>query len=332
MREALADAAVILIDPAVPSVITPDGIPVIEVIGTEASKTLAGCERVLVQMREAGVRRGDLVVAVGGGVVQDVATLVSSLYMRGLPWVYAPTTLMAMADSCVGGKSAINVGKIKNLVGNIYPPRSVSIDPGFISSLPTKAVVAGLCEAVKICFCRGDESFRGYLELAGEPFESGEESGRAALLAHVLDAKRWFIEVDEFDKRERLQLNFGHSFGHAFEAASGFMLPHGVAVGIGVLAAAAHPAASGPLLSEFGDYVVELLEPVTDLLAPAYRDSDWDSFRAALAADKKNAHGRLRLILPVASGGVDFVELPLDDESLAASEECVHQAFRQVLG
>lgn len=329
---ALASAAVVLVDPVVPGVVIPNGIPVVEITGNEASKTLAGAERVLAAMRGAGVRRGDLVVAVGGGVVQDVATLVSSLYMRGLPWVYVPTTLMSMADSCIGGKSSINVGAIKNLVGNIYPPQSVAIDPLFISSLPSDAVIAGLCEAVKICFCRGQESFHEYLRLAGTRFESEDEARQALLLEHVLDSKRWFIEVDEFDKRERLQLNFGHSFGHAFEAATGFSMPHGVAVGIGMLAAASHPAAEGPLLNDLKQYVLDLLAPARERLAEIYSGCDWAVFRSALSADKKNSHGKLRLILPVAGGGVNFVEQDLTAAALTQCQECVHEAFETVLG
>ncbi|WP_448629983.1 3-dehydroquinate synthase [Cellulomonas soli] len=187
-------------------------------------------------MREAGVRRGDHVVAVGGGVIQDLATFVTDVYMRGLPWSYVPTTLMAMADSCIGGKSSINVGDVKNLVGGIYPPSAVVVDPDFLASLSATARAAGFSEAAKIAFCRGPETFDGYLA-AYDGFEGDPD----ALIDLVLRAKRWFVEIDEHDRKERRLLNFGHTFGHALEVAVDHRISHGLAVAFGVLCATRHP-------------------------------------------------------------------------------------------
>lgn len=329
----IASCAVALIDPNAPSVELPSGIRVIEVTGSEDSKTLRGCENVLVEMRKAGVRRGDRLAAIGGGVVQDVATLVSSLYMRGIPWIYVPSTLTSMADSCIGGKSSINAGGMKNLAGNIYPPQLIYADPDLLATLPAEAIAAGLAEAVKICFCRGGSAFHDYLALAAElpASPAADPEQWAALVNHVLRSKKWFVEVDEFDQKERQQLNFGHSFGHAVEAASGFALPHGVAVALGMLAACEHPAARGPDVTALVDYCVRLLEPVEEIVRRTSEATDWEHFRSALASDKKNRRGTLRLVIPSA-GGVEFVEAPLDDPSLRQAEQYAKAAFRQVLG
>lgn len=148
----------VLADPFFGDRFTDAAVRVVWVAAVEEQKTLTRAERLILACRDAGARRGSRLLAVGGGVVQDLATLVASLYMRGLPWVYAPTTLMAVAESCIGGKSAISAGNVKNLVGNIYPPEAVVVDPSFIATLAPEGVAAGLSEAVKICFCRGPGS------------------------------------------------------------------------------------------------------------------------------------------------------------------------------
>lgn len=329
---AIGGANLILLDPSVAPGALPSGVPVIELIGDESTKTLAGCEQVLVAMRSAGLRRGDTVVAIGGGVVQDVATLVSSLYMRGVDWIYVPTTVMSMVDSCIGGKSSINAGGIKNLVGNVYPPKTVAVDTRFVETLPEIAVAAGLCEAVKICFCRGGSSFTRYLELADDAGSLTDASATAALFAHTLTAKKWFIEVDEFDKAERQQLNFGHSFGHAYEAASGFALPHGIAVGIGMVAASLHPGSSAGPADSLIEYVVRLLHPFGDQIRASEQNADWARFRLALSSDKKNSRELLRLVLPSSVDPTAIIERPLNEEELATCEDCVKRAIEKIAG
>jgi 3-dehydroquinate synthase len=262
----------------------------------EDHKTLSYAEGLLVEMKNAGATRGSHLLAVGGGVVQDLATLAASLYMRGIAWTYVPTTLMAMADSCIGGKSSINAGGAKNLVGNIYPPRQIVIDPHFLGTLSEEALVAGFGEASKICFCRGTSEFDRYLEL----YEIGE-TATAALLRHVLSTKKWFIEIDEFDRRERRLLNFGHTFGHALESATRFQVSHGVAVILGMLCAVeyAHVDAAGT--DALVKHCRRLLERVPELPAQL-SDVDLDRFLNAFSHDKKHGRDGVHLILPTPNG------------------------------
>jgi 3-dehydroquinate synthase len=307
---ACADAGAVVVDSRLTGLLPPTSAPVVEVEASEENKDLAACERLALALRDAGVRRGDLLVAVGGGVVQDVATFVASVYMRGLPWTYAPTTLMAMADSCIGGKSSINAGGVKNLLGNIYPPGRVVVDPVFLRTLAPAAISAGLAEAVKICFCRGEEAFRGYLDRY-ERFDADP----TPLLVHTLASKQWFIEVDEHDRAERRLLNFGHTFGHALEVGVDYRTSHGAAVAVGMLCALNHPGSARTGTTEvLRGHCLELLSEVRDL-GEALEGFDDVRFERAFRSDKKHTASSFTLILPAVSGGVQEVSVANDDVS-----------------
>jgi 3-dehydroquinate synthase len=294
---------VVVIDAALRHLVPERSGPVLAVEASEDTKTLSGCERLILELREAGVRRGDHVLAVGGGIVQDIATFVSDVYMRGLAWSYVPTTLMSMVDSCIGGKSCINVGDVKNLVGGIYPPDAVIVDPAFLASLSPTAMAAGFSEAVKIAYCRGPEAFEGYLERY-DRFDVDP----TVLIEHVLRAKRWFVEIDEHDRKERRLLNFGHTFGHALETAVDHTLCHGLAVSVGVLCAIRHPAAaSGPDVERLEAHCRVLLASIPGV-ADALAQFDPQRFERAFRADKKHGPSTFRLILPATLGGVAEVE------------------------
>lgn len=294
---------VVVIDAALRHMVPERSAPVLAVEASEDTKTLAGCEHLILVLREAGVRRGDHVLAVGGGIVQDIATFVTDVYMRGLAWSYVPTTLMSMVDSCIGGKSSINVGDVKNLVGGIYPPDAVIVDPAFLASLSPTAMAAGFSEAVKIAYCRGPEAFEGYLERY-DRFDVDP----TVLIEHVLRAKKWFVEIDEHDQKERRLLNFGHTFGHALETAVDHALSHGLAIAVGVLCAIRHPAsAAAPDVERLEAHCRDLLASAPGV-ADALAEFDPQRFERAFRADKKHGPSTFRLILPAPRGGVVEVE------------------------
>ncbi|MDQ1605617.1 MAG: 3-dehydroquinate synthase [Actinomycetota bacterium] len=310
LEDALASADVVMVDANLADTVAAGAMPVLPVKATEDEKTLAGIEKLVVAMNRAGVRRGHRLLAVGGGVVQDVATFASAVYMRGLTWTFAPTTLMAMADSCIGGKSSINVGGLKNLVGNFHPPRQIVIATTFLTTLDASAISAGLAEAVKISFCRGSDAFHGYLSRWVNFAEDPEE-----LLVHVLDTKRWFVEIDEHDEKERRQLNFGHTFGHALETAVRNRISHGAAVAVGMLCAIDHPlAAKTSDTQALGTHCRALLSQVT-ALPQALSDFDAAEFERAFRSDKKHTHDQFRLILPQDGGGVREIAIPVTDQA-----------------
>lgn len=203
----------------------------------EENKTLLTVASIIEQLRAKGVNRQSHIFAVGGGIIQDLCTFVASSYMRGVKWTYVATTLLGMADSCIGGKSSINVGSYKNIAGNFYPPELVIVDAEFCSTLSDEQKIEGLLEAVKICFASPGAAFDEYLALANSSDLLGDRMLLAEIVALSLATKKHFIEEDEFDNGIRLLLNFGHTFGHAIESASGYRISHGIAVGLGMLAA-----------------------------------------------------------------------------------------------
>ena len=302
------------------------GLPAVFVDAEESHKNLFEVDRILGEFSDHGLTRGGSLIAVGGGVVQDLATFAASVYMRGIAWTYAPTTLMAMADSCIGGKSSLNVSGAKNLAGNIYPPASVVVDPDFIATLGPEDIAAGLGEAVKIAFCAGPEAFESYRR------HFADRPDWVPLIDGVLSAKKWFVETDEFDHAERRLLNFGHTFGHALEAATEFDVNHGVAIIVGML------AASSLRRSMFGgdgsdeplrQQCAAILDDVP-ALGSRLEHADLARFAAAFLKDKKHPPDGLRVILPKSGAiGVEEVSLPRSPEVMAAVEVALLDAFRE---
>lgn len=320
-RTSTLDGSVVLVDKALVANCTQLNGRLLEFRASEGAKTLAGCESVLVQMHEAGMKRGDTLIAIGGGALQDVATLCSSIYMRGVQWEYHPSTAMAMLDSCIGGKSSINVSGVKNLVGNIYPPKRVIVDVSYATSLSLGAKLCGLSEAVKICFADG-KSLDAYLAIDLEPELFGIDTQKSEALVEVaLRSKKWFVEIDEFDKKERLLLNFGHTFAHALESATAFRIPHGIAVAYGMLAALNHPGSRPSDRGEaLREYILRMLRLVPDLTDQA-REFDWQLFDRAIESDKKGTRDLFRLVLPTSSPVLSLVEIPRSRSALSVIRE-----------
>lgn len=301
---------------------------VIDIEATEAAKSLDRIPEVIVRMREAGATRQSRVVAVGGGVIQDIATFCASVYMRGIDWRYIPSTLLGMVDSCIGGKSAINVGPYKNIVGNYYPPDEILIDPALAATLGIEQKVAGLCEAAKICYAHGEETFNRYLAL--DPSPGMNEAALAELIELSLRTKQWFIETDEFDHKERLLLNFGHTYGHAIEGATHFGISHGVAVGVGMLAAV-HLARSrsGTALPGYTDaveahirWLLGFIPGLVEVFASVSVDAYFDHFMA----DKKHTASTYTVVGIGEDGALCIEQFPRDQ----AGALLIRRAFESV--
>jgi len=273
----------------------------IEIEALESDKTLITVANIITQLRDGGATRQSHVVALGGGIIQDVATFAASSYMRGIPWTYCPTTLLGMVDSCIGGKSSINVGPYKNIAGNFYPPEEILIDTIFYDTLHPDQKIDGLCEAVKICFAGGDGPFAEYVtrvESDGIP----TSEGLPEMIHLVLSTKKKFIEEDEFDQGIRLLLNFGHTFGHAIEGGCQYAISHGVAVGLGMLAAITMSQQDFGLdpmnarVQQLGGYVRQLLRQV-DGLASHLEALDVPATLACFKSDKKHTQDQFAMIL-----------------------------------
>lgn len=295
------------------------------ITASEEQKSLSTVERLLIEIKSLGTTRDDKLIAVGGGIIQDVATLTASLYMRGLEWIYYPTTLLAMVDSCIGGKSSINAGGIKNLVGNIYPPTAVIIDESFIQTLGERDRISGLFEALKISYCAGNDNFISMCE----QMDTVDVAGYGQVILQSLSAKKWFIEKDEFDKDERRLLNFGHTFGHALEVATKYSIPHGIAVGLGMLCAVKFVGRT----RELTEHEVALHNQCTSLVKRLYNKEhnlpslDLNLFLKTFKSDKKHSSSSYCLVLPRQDNGVEIVEL----QKNLRSEEDIKETVCSVL-
>jgi len=212
-----------------------------------------------------------------------------------------------MVDSCIGGKSSINVGPFKNLVGTFHPPQCISIDPALAETLPRDQFASGLIEAAKICFVRGQEAFAAHM--ACQPSIDMSTTDLESVIVNSLMAKKHFIEIDEFDKKERLLLNFGHTFGHAIEGASHYGIPHGIAVGLGILCSLEFQRSRG---IDFGSVaVVAELERHLDRMIrmlPRLHEQlialEMANVLERFASDKKHSRDRYTLIVVSAGGAV----------------------------
>jgi 3-dehydroquinate synthase len=205
---------------------------VIPIQPIENSKQLVEIPNYINLLLDAKIRRGDLLVGIGGGIIQDITGFIATILFRGLNWIFIPTTLAAQADSCIGSKTSINLGARKNTLGTYHHAEQIIISTEFLGTLPEREIRAGLGEMLKVHAIedrnRFDEIASNYallLNLKGD---------LSHFIYQSLEFKRKKIEVDEKDQGPRLVMNYGHSFGHALEAASDFQIPHGIAVSMGM--------------------------------------------------------------------------------------------------
>jgi 3-dehydroquinate synthase len=299
----------------------------------ETNKSLDASPAYIEQLRKGGANRQTHLVAVGGGIIQDLSAFIASVYMRGLVWSYVPTTILAMVDSCIGGKSSINVGPYKNLVGTFHPPQRILIDPALAHTLPIDQRASGLIEAAKICFCRGEQSFSQYLFHNPSPNISTEALQH--IILESLHAKKHFIEIDEFDKKERLLLNFGHTFGHALEGASHYAIPHGIAVGLGILCALAFQRqrgidyAAAPSVAQLERHLHQMVHALPDL-TQHLQSLSLDEILERIGSDKKHTTTHYTLILVAPTGEVILDRIPRTPETDARLKQSIQTMMDEV--
>jgi 3-dehydroquinate synthase len=272
----------------------------------EGTKSVTQADALWREFLHRKADRKSVVVAVGGGVVGDLAGFVAATYARGLDFVQVPTTLLAQVDSSVGGKVAINLPNAKNMVGAFWQPRGVLIDTRVLETLPLREYRAGLGEVVKYGVIL-DEEFFGYLEDHIEAINDRAPQVLRHILARSCRLKADVVQADEREESGlRSVLNYGHTFCHAIEALTGYgTYLHGEAVAVGMLCASR-------LAERLGRIDASVTQRQHDLLVAlglpvAFPDLDADEFLAAMQRDKKVAHGRLRFVLPTRMGHVELV-------------------------
>jgi 3-dehydroquinate synthase len=268
--------------------------------GGEENKRLEPLERAAGEMVRLGGDRSSVVIAFGGGIVGDMAGFLAAMFMRGIPVVQVPTTLLAQVDSAVGGKTGVNLAAGKNLIGAFHQPLAALIDPATLDTLPEREYRAGLWEIVKAGIIREPELF-AFLEshraevLAREP---------AAVDRIVADSVRMKVEVVSADEREgglRKILNLGHTFGHALEAETAYTrFLHGEAVAFGMRAAVHLAESTGRLAAADAVRILETLDRYGPI--PRLDGISAEALAARLAHDKKTVRGQVHFVLPVRIG------------------------------
>jgi 3-dehydroquinate synthase len=271
----------------------------------ESAKTLDGTARVLEALARLGASRDAAVIALGGGVGGDLAGFAAATWMRGIDFVQIPTTLLAMVDSSVGGKTGVNIAAGKNLVGAFHQPRAVFIDTATLATLPKREYAAGLAEVVKYGAI-GDADFFAWLEANADALDAQDDDALAEAIGFSCRYKAGVVARDEREQGERALLNFGHTFGHALEAERGYGdLLHGEAVAIGMVLAAKLSAQLGRAPAGDADRLARLLSRFG--LPVAAPPADASALLARMRLDKKNVSGRLRLILWRGIGKAEIV-------------------------
>ena len=279
----------------------------------EAAKRLSVIEGAASELARLRVERREPIVAVGGGALGDAAGFLAATYLRGVPFVQVPTTLVAQIDSSIGGKTGVDLPEGKNLVGAFHQPASIVIDVAVLATLDERQRRAALAEAAKMA-ALGDEKLFATLEVSGNGIATGDaEAIESGALAEVVERAAWAkVEVVLADEREsgaRLALNLGHSLGHAIEAAAGFQrLLHGEAVAYGLRAAARIGEARGVTPPERAERIERLLDALQ--LGTSPTGLDLHEVLGFMATDKKHAGGALRWVLPTAGGHVIDAEVP----------------------
>jgi 3-dehydroquinate synthase len=284
------------------------GIPaaLVAIPAGEREKNLQRVETLYHKMLAAGLDRRSLVVALGGGVVGDIAGFAAATYMRGIPIVQVATTIVAQVDSSVGGKTGVDLPEGKNLVGAFYQPVAVVIDPKTLATLPEREIRAGLAEVIKHGVIR-DADYFALLEREGRNLLRMNADLAARIILRSVEIKAAVVSADERESGLRAILNFGHTVGHALEALTGYQkYLHGEAVAVGMIAAANIAVSASLCPSSVAERIWKLVAAVGLPTGPEKVRTG--EILAAVARDKKAVAGKARFVLPREIGRVDVVD------------------------
>lgn len=299
IREAYADH--------IDSIVPQDQLLAIEAI--ERNKTLEKSQELIETLVQRNFRKNGRLAAIGGGIVQDLTSFTASILYRGVEWSFFPTTLLAQADSCIGGKTSINLGDKKNLVGNFYPPAVIHIDASFLKTLPEEDIHSGIGEMLHYYYYAASPLFERIIR------ERTRLLANRQLLADYiresLQIKKHVIEIDEFDREERNKFNYGHTFGHALESLTNYAIKHGQAVTVGMDIANYLSMRQGILDRESYERAHALL--TVNFPAYEWHRLDMERYIRFLSKDKKNIGNDLVCILPEGFGRLTKRRMAMDE-------------------
>ena len=260
---------------------------------TERQKSYEELIPIINFLIESGVKKNHRLVAIGGGVTQDVTAFIASILYRGIEWIFYPTTLLAQGDSCIGSKTSINFGEYKNQIGGFYPPNHIFIDTNFLTTLPESEIKSGFGEMCHYFIVSSEADFVFFKKSYNELNEN--RTVLNSVISRSLGIKKRYAEIDEFDKNERQVFNYGHSFGHAIESLTNYEIPHGIAVAFGM-------DISNFISVKLGYIDNNIRNEIRNLLCEIWKGYHIQHLSVekminALSKDKKNVGNKLGLIL-----------------------------------
>jgi len=248
----------------------------------EESKNFDSIGKIISELVKMKMNKSSVLIAIGGGITQDITAFIASVYMRGIQWKFIPTTLLAQADSCIGSKSSVNLGDRKNLLGTFNPPKQILLNTHYLSTLSNQDIMSGISEILKLYIINLD--IKSISEI--------QKNYKAALIK-ALSIKKEYIEEDEFDKKSRKLLNYGHCIGHAIESASHYLIPHGIAVAMGMIVVNNFSVSMGNLSLQFCNKINDNLRPLIE----GYKfPRKFEEVKKFMQSDKKNTSETITLI------------------------------------
>ncbi|TAK87949.1 MAG: 3-dehydroquinate synthase [Betaproteobacteria bacterium] len=298
-------------------------VPRFTIEANEESKNIQTVLKIIDFLETNRATRTSMLAVVGGGIVQDLGAFAGYLFKRGIPWTFVPTTLLAQGDSGMGGKTALNHKKTKNLLALFSAPRRVIIDTGFLDTLGDNDMLSGMGEVFRL-HVTGGVDFLTAFEQEFPRFKEGSKDALLRLIIGALSVKRAVIERDEFEVDLRRSLNYGHSFGHALEALVDFRIPHGIAVTIGMLVENEVALRRGLLSKSERD---RMLRAGRALVPAASRNElasvKLDGILELLRRDKKTEGSALKLVVVESIGQIRFIDLELDTPTVGLLHDSV---------
>lgn len=294
-----------------------EGVPALLLDATEEEKTLTGVTKAVHWLQEQGATRQTVVIALGGGILQDVAAFSSHIYYRGIRWVFIPTTLLSMGDSCIGAKCGINLREFKNQLGVFHSPSEVVVCAKFLASLGDPAFLSGCGEMVRLMLTGPRRYFEEFQDAARTV--GLHRMDLPKFIVRSLEVKKGIIEIDEHEEDLRRILNFGHTFGHALEALTEYEVPHGLAVVWGL-------DLVNYIASRRGILDPDLFASIHEFIREHFafrltRGIDARELIEYAKRDKKVADGQIHLVVMEAPGRLKIIKTPFDEALL----ECVSE-------
>jgi 3-dehydroquinate synthase len=290
-------------------------LPIYQVDANENNKNISKALDIISFFESVKVTKLNKVIVIGGGILQDLGAFACSMYKRGIPWIYVPTTFLGMTDSCVGGKTGLNYKNKKNILALFSAPRQVLINLNFLKTLSKRDFLSGLGEALRLHITGGKE-YIGKFEKNIDAVIKKDHEAIKKIILNSLIIKKAVVEVDEFESNYRRSMNYGHSIGHALESITNFSFPHGMAVTIGIcienLIASNHYKLSKDICKRIEILAKKLIDKEALI---SLKEINTKDFSKILKADKKTIGSTLKLVVPDDYGKMAFKDFFLDNQS-----------------